>query len=511
MKLKMCHHDSAAVGLFAILCCVATLNVEGQATAAERENLLEQLRIDLQTESHASALKILSELEKWEGSNYLFHNLRGVVLEKQGRTSEATAAYLEALRLQPDSATVRLNLALNYLRLDRFAEATRELAALVAREEPHSAPPPNPFQQAPVGSEVERYARALRPEQEQYFALGRLFLRHRMPEAARMILLTGTERLPESSLLHYALGWSFQEQGRFEEAQSSFRRALELRPDYLECCLRLGYSYFTLSQYAQARETYSRCVKIDPQDYSAHYFLGIVLMRGENPRLEEAIAHLERAVELAPHSRDARLHLGRAYATAGRDAEALREFRIVVSQDPENDDAHYRLSVLLKKLGQPDEARKHLERFESLKNLELARMREQLLPGPLGVPPSSLDEIADAVAAFYPQFRDAVVRRSEGEIWEMMTESSKALYHDDPERLREALTNLDATLLDRIRRSAVSGGKLVAGRIICQIEPVEGFAFPPLVLVRSGDRLLVDFGFDPSLAGLAHLGAPTAH
>lgn len=482
-----------------------------QTPRAPREKLVEQLRIDLQKESYESSLKMIEALEKSEPSNHLLHNLRGVVLEKMGRTAEATAAYLEALKLQPDSTTARLNLALNYLRLDRFADATREFAALVAREESAAASPPNPFQQAPVGLEVERYARSLRREEAQYFALARLFLRHRLPEAARMILAVGTQALAESSLLHYALGWSLQELGRFEEAQQSFRRALALRPDYFECCLRLGYSDLTLGNYAEARETYGRCVEMDRQNYSAHYFLGIVLARGESPRLEEAIAHLEHAVKLAPHSRDARLHLGRAYATAGRDAEALRELRIVVAQDPENEDAHYRLSLLLRKLGQSKEARKHLERFETLRNRELARMREQFLPGPLGVPQSSLDEIAGAVAAFYPRFRDAVARRSATEIWEMLTENSKALYHDDPERLREALANLDAGLIDRFRRSAASGGKLVAGRIICEIEPVEGYAFPPLVLVRSGDRLLVDLGFDLSLAGLAHLGAPKAH
>jgi tetratricopeptide (TPR) repeat protein len=482
-----------------------------QTPATAREKLVEQLRIDLQKESYESALTLIEALETSEPTNHLLHNLRGVVLEKMGRTAEATAAYLEALRLQPDSTTARLNLALNYLRLDRFADGTREFAALVAREEPGTASPPNPFQQAPVGPEVERYARTLRREEAQHFALARLFLRHRLPEAARMILAVGTQALPESSVLHYALGWSLQELGRFEEAQQSFRRALALRPDYLECCLRLGYSYLTLGNYAEARESYGRCVEMDPQNYPAHYFLGIVLMRGESPRLEEAIAHLERAVKLAPHSRDARLHLGRAYATMGRDAEALRELRIAVAQDRENEDAHYRLSLLLRKMGRPDEARKHLERFEALRNRELARMREQLLPGPLGMAQSSLDEIAGAVAAFYPRFRDAVARRSASEIWEMLTESSKALYHDDPERLSEALASLDPGLLDRFRRSAASGGKLVAGRIICEIEPVEGFAFPPLVLVQSEDRLLVDLGFDLSLAGLAHLGAPKAH
>jgi tetratricopeptide (TPR) repeat protein len=482
-----------------------------QTPGTAREKLVEQLRFDLQKESYESALKIIETLETSDPFNHLLHNLRGVVLEKLARPGDATASYLEALKLQPDSATARLNLALNYLRLDRFADATREFAALVAREEPATASPPNPFQQAPVGSEVERYARTLRREEAQHFALARLFLRHRLPEGARMILAVGTQALPESSSLHYALGWSLQELGRFEEAQQSLSRALALRPDYLECCLRLGYSYLTLGNYAEARESYGRCVEMDPQNYSAHYFLGIVLMRGESPRLEEAIAHLERAVKLAPNSRDARLTLGRAYATAGRDAEALRELRIVVAQDPENEDAHYRLSLLLRKLGRAEEARRHLERFEALRNRELARMREQFLPGPLGMPPSSLDEIAAAVAAFYPRFRDAVARRSASEIWEMLTESSKALYHDDPERLREALAGLDAGLLDRFRRSAASGGKLVAGRIICEIEPVEGFAFPPLVLVQSGDRLLVDLGFDLSLAGLAHLGAPKAH
>jgi hypothetical protein len=71
-----------------------------------------------------------------------------------------------------------------------------------------------------VTAELERFALSLRPEESQYFSLGRLFLRHRLAEAALTVFFTGTQVLPQSSVLYYGLGWSFQELVKPEEAQA---------------------------------------------------------------------------------------------------------------------------------------------------------------------------------------------------------------------------------------------------------------------------------------------------
>jgi Flp pilus assembly protein TadD len=66
------------------------------------------------------------------------------------------------------------------------------------------------------------------------------------------------------------------------------------------------------------------------------------LDRGE---LGAAIADLERAAALVPDASEVHNHLGLAYARAGREEEALREFERAVEIDCENEAAQHNLAA----------------------------------------------------------------------------------------------------------------------------------------------------------------------
>jgi len=68
----------------------------------------------------------------------------------------------------------------------------------------------------------------------------------------------------------------------------------------------------------------------------------LALDRGDSAR---AIADLERATELVPEASEVRNHLGLAYASAGRDADALKAFQRAVDIDCENHAAVENLAV----------------------------------------------------------------------------------------------------------------------------------------------------------------------
>jgi tetratricopeptide (TPR) repeat protein len=497
-------------GLCAVLLCGRQVRSQGNPPIQENDPLLAELQTDLVGRSYAKALVVLDKLLRSSSASYQLYDLRGVTLEKMGKYGEATSSYLQALKLQPTSQTVRINLALNYLRLEKYAEASREFRVLIEREGNTSPPPINPFQQAPVGPEVGKFARLMREEEIQYFSLAKLFLRYHLGEAAQMVLSVGLQVFPSSAPLCYAQGWTKESMGDFVEARRWFQKALALQSDYYECCLRLGYSYFDESNIDGAIKIYRECIRKNPDNYAGHYFLGMFLLREKVPRVEEAISELELALKLNPHSLDTRFQLGRAYASKGLNSEAVQEFLRVVRENPQNEDAQYRLAVAYKKLNQPEEARKHLERFQTLRAERDRRMREnQILTTPIEVARPALGDIANEVVAFYRNYTQDLARGKYDQIWQMLTEDSRDLYHQDPGRLREILSHLDPALLDRMERSSISGGKLVAGRIICDFNVVDGRRLPSLVLVQEDDKLRLDFAFDLSLAGLAYAGART--
>jgi Flp pilus assembly protein TadD len=76
----------------------------------------------------------------------------------------------------------------------------------------------------------------------------------------------------------------------------------------------------------------------------AHQEVGVLLFSAG--RLDDAITHLTRAVELAPTSASAHADLGGALAQAGRREAALQHLRRALELDPSDATARENLSRL---------------------------------------------------------------------------------------------------------------------------------------------------------------------
>lgn len=79
-------------------------------------------------------------------------------------------------------------------------------------------------------------------------------------------------------------------------------------------------------------------------------FTGARLYRSGSRALErgdarQAIADLERAAELVPHASEVQNHLGLAYASVGRQSEAIAAFRRAVQLDCDNAAARRNLAA----------------------------------------------------------------------------------------------------------------------------------------------------------------------
>jgi predicted TPR repeat methyltransferase len=97
-----------------------------------------------------------------------------------------------------------------------------------------------------------------------------------------------------------------------------------------------------------------RSLELEPDQPDWHSNLGIVLQ--ERLRLDEAIAAYERAIALDPGHANARNNLGVVLRATGRVEEAEAAYRAAIEADPEHSDAHHNLGVLLNGLGRRREA-----------------------------------------------------------------------------------------------------------------------------------------------------------
>jgi Flp pilus assembly protein TadD len=138
--------------------------------------------------------------------------------------------------------------------------------------------------------------------------------------------------------VYFARGIAYERNGDWPEAEADFRQALALQPNQPRVLNYLGYSYVEKQQNLdEALAMIVRAVEQRPGDGFITDSLGWVLYR--LGRYDEAVLQMERAVELMPVDPILNDHLGDVYWAVGRKREAQFQWRRAMSFDPEEVDA----------------------------------------------------------------------------------------------------------------------------------------------------------------------------
>jgi len=67
-----------------------------------------------------------------------------------------------------------------------------------------------------------------------------------------------------SAEMYYALGQKYMEQGKFSLAVLSFKKAVELSPDWAEAHNSLGMAYYQLFEFDNAIEQFDKAIELNP-------------------------------------------------------------------------------------------------------------------------------------------------------------------------------------------------------------------------------------------------------
>lgn len=96
-----------------------------------------------------------------------------------------------------------------------------------------------------------------------------------------------------------ALGDQFMRMGSWERAAVFWRRSLAQEPTLDRAMNGLGVAYYNMDQFADAAEQFARIVEIQPENFRAHFNLGMLYKHylGEP---DQARMHFERVLELEP-------------------------------------------------------------------------------------------------------------------------------------------------------------------------------------------------------------------
>jgi tetratricopeptide (TPR) repeat protein len=201
---------------------------------------------------------------------------------------------------------------------------------------------------------------------ELLYVLGNAYVQTRQPEGARSCFAR-LFRVAEDSAAAHLLTAQMMVRLEFEElAEAELRKAVAKDPRLPQVHFLLGQAALFRSRWDEAVALMQKELEVNPGSAMALYRLGEIYTR--QSRWDEAIAALQKSLWINPAFSGPYILLGKAYTKKGQTATAEGMLRRAVEYDPNNKSAHYLLAQLLQQTGRVDEARKEFEIAERLQD-----------------------------------------------------------------------------------------------------------------------------------------------
>ena len=146
-----------------------------------------------------------------------------------------------------------------------------------------------------------------------------------------------------------------------------------------------GEALFARGKAENARSTFEKASAADPQDARAHNNLGVVYHR--LGREEQALAHYQKAVTLAPNAKTYQKNLADFYCVAlGEIEKAMQLYVSVLRKDPRDAEALRAMGRICQALGRSTDAQSFFQRAQ---HADLQDEKASENPAQLSLPPQS--------------------------------------------------------------------------------------------------------------------------
>ena len=186
-----------------------------------------------------------------------------------------------------------------------------------------------------------------------YLAITWLVAQWRMNRAALASLVTGVVGVLMVAAWKQAAYW--------KDSESLWTHTLNCTTGNGVAHYNLGIALDRQGRLDEAIEHYQKALQIIPDSPTTEYCLGNDLR--QKGRVDEAIEHYQKALQLRPElAAETHYNLGIALGQKGRVDEAIVQYREALQSDPDFADAHINLGITLLQTGQLDEAISHLQR-----------------------------------------------------------------------------------------------------------------------------------------------------
>lgn len=220
---------------------------------------------------------------------------------------------------------------------------------------------------------------------EAWGELATLYLNLRRRAEALTALENVVRLQPNNGRALVTLGDLYDETSQYAKAIASYTKGVELASDEAtkeiirrQVVLVLAKKSFNEGHLDQAEAQFKSVVKKEPDNFMAHFFLGIIHTRAE--KYEDALKDYEEVLRIMPNHLGARLNIAILYEQLGREEEALPLYRQVMRGGVPGmaETARARLKSLEQRIGGFSFAMSYAMSWDNNNNLSLENPVEEL-------------------------------------------------------------------------------------------------------------------------------------
>jgi tetratricopeptide (TPR) repeat protein len=360
--------------LFVIVYALGLLaSVSATARAAQNKSLDEQYKeavAEYEAGKYPAAAAKLEKLLPNAPESFELHEILGLAYSGASQDAKANPHLEKAVRLKPDSAAARTNLAANLLRLGRL-ELAREQFRKAAELEPENFDTNHNLGETYVRSGKIAEAtpfleKAQKLEPTSYdngydLALAYL-LTGRLGEAQELV--GGLLKLKDTAELHNLLGEIEEKDGKFVEAEKEFELAAHAEPSESNL-FDWGSELLLHRTLEPAIEVFQHATERYPE--SPRLAIGLGMAMYALGKYDDAVKSLLRAADLKPDDPRCYPFLSRAYDSSPSQAgEVIQRFQRYAEMQPRNGLAQYFYAMSLWKGKRAQDPDLDLKRIEAL-------------------------------------------------------------------------------------------------------------------------------------------------
>lgn len=344
-------------------------------TRRDKNTLLELLATPPDSPLHENAIaELRSDLDQTPDTAHL-HFWLGTVYADKGEDDLAISELLTALRLSP-------NLLRAANRLGRIFQREGMYERAIAYYSKAAEAQPSPglhgligllhLRQEKYDKAVEYFEAALSMNKDfaeartnalaAYHLWASQLIEDDQVDEAASVLFRALELFPSSRVIYYDLGVAYDTGGRYEEAIEKYKKVLEIEPSFVaakrniaSCMNNLGARQIQDKNWERSIEFCEQALQWDPDCWEARKnleaaTLGLGRKKHQAGLLDEAIPHYRTALGMNPENVDAHSSLGYLLYEKGTYKDALKQFQMALSIDPEFHNAEEGLTTVKRRI-----------------------------------------------------------------------------------------------------------------------------------------------------------------